>query len=70
MFGHAMFEMERHYQHHLLHTSGERLQSSHVGVKGLGGFGSRALHKERFNLRLNGRNLMAGDGLITQAKQL
>ena len=39
-----------------------------VGVKGLGGFGSRALHKERFNLRLNGRNLMAGDGLITPSQ--
>lgn len=37
-------------------------------VKGLGGFGSRALHKERFNLRLNGRNLMAGDGLVTPSQ--
>ena len=37
-------------------------------VKALGGYGSKALHKEKFNLRLNGRNVLAGDGLVTPAQ--
>ena len=37
-------------------------------VKALGGYGSKALHRERFNIRLNGRNVLAGDGLTTPAQ--
>ena len=37
-------------------------------TKGLGGYGSKALHKEKFNIRLNGRNVLAGDGLVTPAQ--
>ena len=37
-------------------------------IKGLGSYGSRALHKERFNLRVNGRNLLSGDGLTSPAQ--
>lgn len=37
-------------------------------VRGLGGYGSRALHKEQFNLRLNGRNVLAGNGLTSPAQ--
>jgi hypothetical protein len=37
-------------------------------VKALGGYGSKALYKERVNLRLNGRNVLSGDGLVTPAQ--
>ncbi len=37
-------------------------------IKGLAGYGSRAQHKERFNMRVNGRNLLAGDGLTSPAQ--
>lgn len=36
--------------------------------KGLASYGSRALHKERFNMRINGRNVMSGDGLTSPAQ--
>jgi hypothetical protein len=39
-----------------------------VAVKGLASYGSRALHKERFNIRVNGRNLLSGDGLTNPAQ--
>ena len=38
-------------------------------VKALGGYGSKALYKEKINLRLNGRNVLSGDGLVTPAQQ-
>ena len=38
-------------------------------VKALGGYGSKALYKEKVNVRLNGRNVLAGDGLVTPAQQ-
>ena len=38
-------------------------------VKALGGYGSKALYKEKVNLRLNGRNVLSGDGLVTPAQQ-
>lgn len=38
-------------------------------VKALGGYGSKALYRERVNLRLNGRNVLSGDGLVTPAQQ-
>ena len=37
-------------------------------IKGLASYGSRALHKERFNMRVNGRNLLSGDGLTSPAQ--
>ena len=39
-----------------------------TAVKGLASYGSRALHKERFNMRVNGRNLLSGDGLTSPAQ--
>lgn len=39
-----------------------------TAVKGLASYGSRALHKERFNMRVNGRNLLSGDGLTNPAQ--
>ena len=50
---------------------GPNVNVSGVGpneVKALGGYGSKALHRERFNIRLNGRNVLAGDGLTTPAQ--
>ena len=38
-------------------------------VKALGGYGSKALFREKVNLRLNGRNVLSGDGLVTPAQQ-
>ena len=38
-------------------------------VKALGGYGSKALLKETFNVRLNGRNVLAGEGLVSPAQQ-
>jgi len=48
------------------------IQPAAVGphqVKALGGYGSKALLKERFNVRLNGRNVLAGEGLVSPAQQ-
>ena len=38
-------------------------------VKGTGQYGSRVLHKEAFNIRCNGRNILAGAGIDTPASQ-
>lgn len=38
-----------------------------VAMKGLAQYGSKALHKEEFNLRVNGRNVLAGQGLTSPA---
>jgi hypothetical protein len=38
-------------------------------VKGIGQYGSRVLHKEAFNMRVNGRNILAGAGIDTPASQ-
>jgi len=38
-------------------------------VRALGGYGSKALLKETFNVRLNGRNVLAGEGLVSPAQQ-
>ena len=37
------------------------------GVKALGQYGSKALHKEEFNMRINGRNVLAGRGTDSPA---
>jgi hypothetical protein len=37
------------------------------GVKGIAQYGSKALHKEEFNIRVNGRNVLAGRGLDSPA---
>lgn len=37
-------------------------------VKGFGANGSLAMHLERANLRVNGRNLLGGDGYVTAAQ--
>ena len=52
-------------------ATGPNVNTSGVGLpatKALGGYGSKALHKEKFNIRLNGRNVLAGDGLVTPAQ--
>tara|TARA_R110001592_G_scaffold116952_1_gene318620 strand:+ start:5252 stop:6712 length:1461 start_codon:yes stop_codon:yes gene_type:complete len=36
-----------------------------TGVRGIAQYGSRALHKEEFNIRINGRNVLAGNGVDT-----
>ena len=36
-----------------------------AGVKALAQYGSKALHKEEFNMRINGRNVLTGRGLVT-----
>ena len=36
-------------------------------VKGLAQYGSKALHKEEFNIRVNGRNVLAGRGVDSPA---
>ena len=36
-------------------------------MRGLAQFGSRALHKEEFNMRVNGRNVLAGRGVTDPA---
>jgi hypothetical protein len=38
-------------------------------VKALGGYGSKALLNEKFNVRLNGRSVLAGEGLVSPAQQ-
>ena len=40
-----------------------------VKIKGLSGYGSRRMHRERFNMRVNGSNLLSGDGLVTPAQE-
>ena len=37
-------------------------------VKALGGYGSKAFLKETFNMRLNGRNVLGGEGLTSPAQ--
>ena len=38
-----------------------------TAIKALGQYGSKALHKEEFNLRINGRNVLAGKGVTSPA---
>lgn len=38
-----------------------------TAMRGLGQYGSKALHKEEFNLRVNGRNVLAGSGVTSPA---
>ena len=38
-----------------------------TAVKALGQYGSKALHKEQFNMRVNGRNVLAGSGVTSPA---
>ena len=40
---------------------------SATAVKALGQFGSKALHKETFNIRVNGANVLAGSGVSSPA---
>lgn len=39
--------------------------SAVTGVRGIAQYGSKALHKEEFNIRINGRNVLAGNGVDT-----
>ena len=36
-----------------------------TAVRALGQYGSKALHKEKINVRLNGRNVLAGEGITS-----
>jgi len=38
-----------------------------TAIRALGQYGSKALHKEEFNIRVNGRNVLAGSGVTTPA---
>ena len=40
---------------------------SDTAIRGLGQYGSKALHKEEFNMRVNGRNVLAGRGVTSPA---
>ena len=40
---------------------------SHSQMRGIAQYGSKALHKEEFNIRINGRNALAGRGVTTPA---
>ena len=40
---------------------------SSTAIRGLGQYGSKALHKEEFNIRVNGRNVLAGRGVTSPA---
>ena len=40
---------------------------SSTAIRGLGQYGSKALHKEEFNMRVNGRNVLAGRGVTSPA---
>ena len=40
---------------------------TNTAMRGLGQYGSKALHKEEFNLRVNGRNVLAGSGVTSPA---
>ena len=47
--------------------SGNPTPGTATGIRGLGQYGSKALHKEEFNIRVNGRNVLAGRGVTTPA---
>lgn len=44
-----------------------KADGSSTAMRGFSQYGSKALHKEEFNLRVNGRNVLAGRGVNTPA---